>query len=124
MNDKRYVEYDASKIKLTEAMIYKDKQIASMVPHCEMYIPEGMYCHHTVNINYVCPFWDAHPDISHQESGYCHLIHDADWKGDSFGILWDKCKVCRINEYDHPNNVELSKIKEDWKPCDEFGDVK
>lgn len=113
--EKRYVEYDASKIRLTDEIIEKDEKCKSLVNHCELYIPEGIYCHGMDDIHKVCPFWDVHPDIGPQECGYCHLTHDADWIGDSFGILWDQCKTCGIND-DRPNNIEkLKEIKKTWK---------
>ena len=116
MSDKKqYVEYDVTKIKITDEMKEKDEECESLVKHCEMYIPEGMYCHSMNDIHSICPFWDKHPDIGPQECGYCHLTHDADWIGDSFGLLWDQCKTCGIND-DRPNDIEkLKEIKKNWK---------
>jgi len=71
-----------------------------------------------------CPFWDIDEGRPAQENGYCHLLQAGDWEnrepspllycspeftketglkaGDmvegSFGLVWDQCKECGVND--------------------------
>ena len=72
-------------------------------------IPQGMYCYAPIKFNDadcsltidVCPFWGSNHNKNQQENGFCILTGDCDWDEDSgFGLLWDQCKSCGINDPD------------------------
>jgi hypothetical protein len=46
---------------------------------------------------YTCPFWENDPEKPSQESGYCHLLNLGDWM-ENVDLLWDRVKLCGINE--------------------------
>lgn len=62
-------------------------------------IPEGIYCYTHVKGKFVaCPYWSLRKDKPKQENGYCAYLGKGDWESDDFGLLWDQCKECNINE--------------------------
>lgn len=61
----------------------------------ERYVPEGIYCY---NEKGICPFWDIDETKEVQENGYCHLLKQGDFDFEHFGLLWDKCKECGVND--------------------------
>ena len=63
---------------------------------CKALIPIGNYCYDSKGC---CPFLDEIPNFPKQDNGYCHLLKRGDWQGTGFGLLWDSCKECGINEY-------------------------
>lgn len=58
-------------------------------------IPKGMYCHDEKN---VCPYWKATED-----DYYCAFQEINDSEIYPFGLLFDQCKECGINEEDDDN---------------------
>lgn len=59
-------------------------------------IPKGVYCY---DENGICPYWKKCADRPEQENGYCEYLEQGDWEM-TFGLLWDQCKECGINEDD------------------------
>jgi hypothetical protein len=38
------------------------------------------------------------PGKPRQMNGYCIYLMNGDWDARGFGLLWDSCKACGINE--------------------------
>lgn len=127
---------DSAHVKLTDEMLCKDKECATLISECEQHIPVGTYCYDNSGL---CPFFDFHPQIDYHTNGYCHLMHNGDWfTSDRIGLLWDQVKICGINECRIEDNMDkgvwvrskskyfnnqklLDEIKQNWKPCGECG---
>jgi hypothetical protein len=70
------------------------------------YIPLGVYCYTGVSVDSktgimkidTCPFWDKDITKEDQVSGYCHYLKEGDWMDNSWGMFWDQCKICGIND--------------------------
>lgn len=69
-------------------------------------IPHGNYCYANLgsdgkgNMNIrPCPFWDKIRSFPSQSNGYCHFMKRGDFQDRGFGLLWDQCKECGVNEY-------------------------
>lgn len=69
-------------------------------------IPRGNYCYTTLGIDdtgktsiRLCPFWDKIKSFPSQSNGYCHFMKRGDFQDHGFGLLWDQCKECGVNEY-------------------------
>jgi len=77
----------------------------------EKYIPYGMYCYDLIEGTNKwgfpntknCPFWDRNPTKEEQNWGYCHYLKQGDWMDNSWGLLWDQCKICGINDIEDEN---------------------
>lgn len=96
-------------------MSYYDRSVeaankrATELSRSERVIPEGLYCYKRItaaDVKHdgipvlkidVCPYWGSDPNKGEQESGYCAYLKSGDWETD-FGLLWDLCKECGINE--------------------------
>lgn len=96
-------------------MSYYDRSVeaankrATELSRSERVIPEGLYCYKRISdteINYdsipvfktdICPYWGSDPSKGEQENGYCAFLKSGDWES-GFGLLWDLCKECGINE--------------------------
>lgn len=70
-------------------------------------IPKGIYCHGEIEVidgmairTEVCPFWRKLDTRPVQENGFCILMQRGDWTEEGFGLLWDQCKECGINDDD------------------------
>lgn len=87
---------------ITEKVKQKDTSI----------IPEGPYCYTPIGHNKngynikPCPYFDTIKNGEHQNDGYCHFLEEGDTNLDGsdreggFGLLWDQCKNCGINNED------------------------
>lgn len=58
-------------------------------------IPKGMYCYDDKGR---CPYWQHKPD-----DYYCDFLEQSDEDMFPFGLLFDQCKECGINEEDDDN---------------------
>jgi len=60
-------------------------------------IPKGFYCYDEYG---TCPYWSLNSGREEQNNGYCSYLKEGDWDNSSgFDLLWDKVKLCNINEY-------------------------
>lgn len=93
-------------------------------------IPKGFYCY---DENGTCPYWSQNAEREEQNNGYCSYLEQGDWdtneKVQTFmvrqnngkyeeiessgnemgyytGLLWDKVKLCNINEYTEEELLE------------------
>jgi len=66
----------------------------------EQYIPKDTnYCYSRYGgLISKCPFWDKEINYHPQENGYCYLLKHGDWMNNRFGLLFDQCKECGIND--------------------------
>jgi hypothetical protein len=69
-------------------------------------IPHGDYCYSSLGVDSqgkqrikCCPFWDKIESFPDQSNGYCHFRKRGDFQDLGFGLLWDQCKECGVNEY-------------------------
>jgi len=58
-------------------------------------IPVGIYCYDDKGL---CEYWELRPDKPPQMNGYCRFLKEGDWESRRFGLLWDQCKECGVNE--------------------------
>lgn len=95
----------------------------------EKLIPKGMYCY---DKNGNCPLWDCDEELPNQMNGYCHYLEKGDmtltdeavvtdndgnvltdeqkWELPfGFGLLWDQCKECDLNDYTDEEYEEMEK---------------
>ena len=99
------------KIKIKRAWEIKKKRLLRRAQSRDLsVIPPGIYCYTGLSIEYrkkgypvyhikPCPYWGARYDMPEQERGYCALLNRGDWEDPySFGLLWDQCKECGIND--------------------------
>jgi hypothetical protein len=63
-------------------------------------IPHGSYCYFGSGLKpgSNCPFWDIDLTARDKDNGYCHYLGSGDNDDEAFGLLWDQCKACGINE--------------------------
>ena len=79
-------------------------------------IPKGMYCYDYLiesgksdngmprfKYHYKCPYHCIIPQHEYQNNGYCAYQEYGDWEAYPFGLLWDLCKCCGVNEEDDDN---------------------
>lgn len=85
-----YTDADGKKYTEEEA----NNVIPKNTPYCYTYIGRTEKGIKTKT----CPFWNCNKDKPSQENGMCHLTNTNDWEDDGFGLLWDQCKECGINE--------------------------
>jgi len=94
---------------------WKDKKLKTISPellkNAKASIPNGPYCYEFVKTKFkffkqaisLCPFWDCDKSQEKMQNGYCHYLKQGDWDNQGFGLLWDQCKECGINQEDGPN---------------------
>jgi hypothetical protein len=66
-------------------------------------IPKGFYCY---DGNGTCPFWSLNSEREEQNNGYCSYLKEGDWDVEEMGLLWNKVKLCSINEYTEEELLE------------------
>lgn len=67
-------------------------------------IPKGSYCYSIIGfigtriqVDF-CPYYSVDDKRDPSENGYCSYLERGDWEDESFGLLWEGCKECGINE--------------------------
>lgn len=58
-------------------------------------IPKGVYCYDGKG---KCPYHDIIEGKPRQSNGFCWFLEEGDWTEGAFGMLWDACKSCGIND--------------------------
>jgi hypothetical protein len=98
-------------------------------------IPKGVYCY---DENGTCPYWGVNSEHEEQNNGYCSYLKQGDWEtndeaktflvkqpngtykkikssgnkmGFYTGLLWDKVKLCNINEYTDEELLEKTLLE-------------
>jgi len=87
-----------------------EKQNSCLFIRPEQYIPkETNYCYSEYgNMISNCPFWDKQK----MTDGYCYLLKCGDWMNNRFGLLFDQCKECGVNNNEEKNTRTNTQLKE------------